>query len=286
MMRRRPVCVLLIAALSVFTGCKGPEGFPSPHGRPPVLEGVTLEHFTDAKKQNLRDFVLVVRISLITVQVPVGSVSNSEQLWSYLDEEPLGARIGSALAHNGVRVGLGRKGAWKDVAGILRRLTGQVIKPTVAITRPGIPVAITLKTRRPAQTIFTFRRDYTLFGRDYPPGDNIVMIAATIDYDDPASVHLTASPMVRTKRRRRKYVKQANGYAVTYEPTRYRLNGTDFRFRVPAGGFILIGPGREVSRKSSPGYHFLVHEMKGLEFETVVVIAPEVFAAPIKKKPG
>ena len=31
-----------------------------------------------------------------------------------------------------------------------------------------------------------------------------------------------------------------------------------------------------------PGYRFLVHEKKGMLFETLLVIAPETFAAPLR----
>jgi hypothetical protein len=283
MKRWRPICVLLIAALSVFSGCKGPEESPFPRGKPPVVKGVPLEPFTDAKKHNQRDFVLVVRTNLITVRVPVGSVSNSEDLWSYLDEEPAGAYVGSALACNGIRVGLGRKGAWKNVTAILQKLTGQPLVHTSLLSRPGTPMPIVFKSSHKSQTIFTYRRDTSLVGQDYPAGDNVLVTTATINYDDPSAVHMTAAAAVRSKRRRRGYIKHSGKYAFTSEPIYYRLDGMDFRLKVPRGDFIIIGPAAEARRQSSPGYHFLIHQRNALQFETVVIIAPEVFAAPVKK---
>ena len=50
------------------------------------------------------------------------------------------------------------------------------------------------------------------------------------------------------------------------------------------GGFVLIGPGAGVKRSTSPGCHFLVHQSKGVEFETILVIAPELFYAPVREK--
>ncbi len=283
MKRWRPICVLLIAVLSALGGCKTPEESPFPRGEPPTLEGVTLEPFTDAHKQNPRDFVLVIRTNLITVQVPVGSVSDSEDLWSYLDEEPAGAHVGSALTGNGVRVGLGRKGAWKNVTAILQSLTGQPLVQTSVLSSPGRPMPIVFKSSNKSQTIFTYRRDASLVGRDYPAGDNVLVTTATINYDDPSAVHITAAAAIRSNRRRKGYIKRSGKYALVSEPIYYGLDGMDFRLKVPRGDFILIGPAAEARRRSSPGYHFLIHQRKALQFETVVIIVPEVFATPVKK---
>jgi len=269
--------------LSVFTGCKGPGEFPSPYGEPPTIKGVTWVPFDSTKKQNPRDFVLVVRINLITVQVPVGSVSNSEDLWSYLDEEPAGAYVGSTLACNGIRVGLGRKDAWKNVTAVLQGLTGQPLVQTSLLSSTGTPMPIVFKSSQKSQTIFTYRRDASLAGRDYPGGDNVLVTTATINYDDPSAVHMTAAAAIRSNRRRRGYIKHSGKYAFTSKPIYYRLDGMDFRLKVPRGDFILIGPAAEARRQSSPGFHFLIHQRKALQFETVVILAPEVFAAPVKK---
>ncbi len=281
MKRWSPICVLF--AVLVFSGCDRPAEPLHLPGDPPVVGGVTLTPLKRTSKQNPRDFLLVVRISLITVQVPVGSVSNSEQLWSYLDEEPVGARVGSALARNGIRVGRGRKDAWGDVAGILQKLTGQPLNRTMLLSSPGTPMPIVFKPQQKAQTIFTYRRDGSLFGRDYPAGDNVLMTTATINYDDPSAVYMTATPVIRSIRRRRRYIKHAGRYAFTSEPIYYRLGEMDFRFKVPRGDFLLIGPAAESRRPSSPGRHFLIHRRQAMEYETVVIIAPEVFAAPVKK---
>ena len=276
MKRWRPICVLFAVALSASAGCETPD-------EPPTFEGAVPELFNLANKQNPRDFVLVVRMNLITVQVPVGSVSNSEQLWSYLDEEPVSARADSALARNGIRVGRGCKDAWGDVAGILQKLTGQPLARTTLLVSPGTPMPIVFKPMQKTQTIFIYRRDESLFGRNYPPGDNVLMTTATINYDDPSTVHMTGAPAIRSTRRRKRYIKHASKYAFSSEPIYYRLGEMGFRFEVPRGDFLLIGPAAEAQRPSSPGYHFLIHQRQALKFETVVIIAPEVFAAPIKK---
>ena len=65
------------------------------------------------------------------------------------------------------------------------------------------------------------------------------------------------------------------------QPDYLALPELDFSLKTPPKGFLLIGPGRQVRRPSSPGQQFLVFDRQGLKFESIVVLVPEVFAAPI-----
>jgi len=276
--------VVLSAAVLIAAGCRWREDSLRPPMDPPVIKGRRLQPIRNVPKdQNPRDFIILVRLRLMTIRVPIGSVSESEQLWSYLDEEPANARVGPSLSCNGIRIGVGRKEAWDNIIGILQRQTGQRRTRSVAQAPPGTPMPVIFKAARGTQTIFTYRRDNTLVGNDYPPGENVMMMAATVDYDDLDAVQLSGSLVVRSKRRSGNYIKKPGGYAFVSKNIHHRLVDMGFRFRIPRGDFLLIGPGQEVQRKSSPGRHFLVHEDRAVEFETVVIIAPEVFAAPIRK---
>ena len=51
---------------------------------------------------------------------------------------------------------------------------------------------------------------------------------------------------------------------------------------MPAKGFLVIGPGANARNPTSVGYHFLVKKRQGMEFETLLVLVPEVFAAPLR----
>ena len=55
----------------------------------------------------------------------------------------------------------------------LNRMTGREVKETATMALPSQPFQIMLKQVQPIQTIFTFYRDRTLSGLDYPPGDNL-----------------------------------------------------------------------------------------------------------------
>ena len=249
---------------------------------PPVLDGVPAAALTDADKGQAARKMMVIRHRLTTIQLPLGAVSDTEQIWGYINEEPLGAKLGTCLARNGIRVGVGRESDWPAIAKILRRLTGQPLMDSNTMARPGQPIPVALKKDQGTQTIFMFRPDETLFGNDYPAGDNLLVITAGTDYDDPRTVRISGVPVVRSSYRRARYVKGPAGYELKSESLHYPLDQLAFEFGVPPGGFLIIGPGPEVRRQSSPGNRFLVRQTKGASFETLLVIAPEVFAVPVR----
>ncbi|MDY6914177.1 MAG: hypothetical protein SVT52_06965 [Planctomycetota bacterium] len=228
-------------------------------------------------------YFLVVRLRMATIEVPLGTASGTEEIWSYLDEEPVGAMRSAALTRNGLRIGVGRGDSWSDLAAVLKRMTGRKLRESHMLAAPGNPVPIVLKRRQGIQTIFTFHSDRTLSGADYPPGDNLLTVSCTLDQDDPSVITITGVPQVRSTQRKQKIVQQSTGFLMVAKPTLFRFRPLAFQIAVPSGDFIVVGPGSESYRPHSVGHHFVVREKEGMEFETVLVLMPEVFAAPLKK---
>lgn len=286
-MRQRPVirALLVLALVPTWSaGCRHQLSDPLRPALPPPVEGaVPVTPLSNTTGRATDRTLMVVRLRLFTVQVPAGSVRDSEEIWSYLDEEPVGARIGSGLAHNGIRVGLGQESSWPDVAKALRRLTGRPLNHSHTLAHLGQPLPVVLRAHQDAQTIFMFRPDRTLFGRDYPPGDNLLTLTAGVNLDKPTDVLLMCTPTIRSTHRRTQYVQKSEGYVLSAEPVYYPLTTLAVQFKVPAGGFVLIGPGPEAKRAGSPGRQFLLRRQKGAEFEIVLVIAPEVFRVPVRE---
>lgn len=275
--------VALAATALLAASCRPADESLRPPLPPPVVNGVSATPLSDlpGRRGDARR-ALVVRHRVISVQLPLGAASETEDLWSYVNEEPAGSRRGPCLARNGMRVGLGREADWPEIARILRRLTGQRLARARMIAKPGDPLSISLKKGQDTQPIFMFRPDGTLFGNDYPPGDYLMVLTAGIDFDNPRTVLISGAPVIRSRYRRRQYVKGHAGYMLTSNPVYYRLEDMAFQFNVPPGGFLMIGPGPEVARSSSPGSRFLVKSKQGERFETLLVIAPEVFSVRVR----
>ena len=279
-----PAALCLIVLSCGLSGCKPRSDELRPTLGPPEVNGLPTTPVSEAPPApGGTQRALVIRHRIITLQLPLGAASETEELWTYINEEPVGARRGPCLFRNSIRVGIGREADWPEVARTLRRLTGEQLSRSQVVAQPGRPVPIALLPGRGEQTIFMFRPDGTLFGMDYPPGDNLMVITAGVNFDGPRNVLLRGAPVIRTKKRTKRYVKGETGYVLRAEPIYFRMEELAFQFNVPPGGFVMMGPGPEVKRPTSPGRKFLTAERRGERFETIMVIAPEVFVAPVRR---
>jgi hypothetical protein len=270
-----------------LAGCPAEPGSSDPTAPRTGNEGFFTNPFrTNANGQNgggkTPSYHFVVSLRITTIEVPVGTASGSEEIWSYLDEEPIHAIRSANLGRNGLRVGLGRLGTWPDVARILKRMTGRSPKRNLVACIPGNPLPIILKERQADQTIFTFHDDRTLSGRDYPAGDYLLAIVCTLDEDDPSKIILTAMPQVRTTRRQRRFVMRDAGPEMVAHAEVFGLSHLTFQLMMGKESFLVIGPGANSRNPTSVGHHFLVKKKEGMEFETLLVLIPKVLAAPVR----
>ena len=278
---------LLLAAAAAPVGCLPQPDTPGkPNGTSSQLVQAKMPGRENADPNGEgakpRRFRLIVTVELTTVEVPVGTASGSEEVWSYLDEEPIRVLRSANLGRNGLRVGLGLKGSRPDLARVLKRMTGRSPKRQMAAAGPGDPLPIVLKERQDTRTIFTFHDDRTLSGRDYPGGDYLLAVVCTLDEDDSSRILLTAMPQIRTTKRHAGFQIGEKGPTMVIRPQVFDFTPLTFQLDVPAEGYLVIGPGVNARNPMSVGHHFLIRKKEGMEFETLLVLSPKVLAAPMK----
>jgi hypothetical protein len=286
----RGLTFLLVMGLAAAPGgCGGLRGEPEGAGDPPhgpgglpAMPGDANSNAAENGPGKPKRYQIVVTVKLTTIEVPVGTASGSEDVWSYLDEEPVKPVRSADLGRNGFRVGLGREGSWPDLVRVLKRMTGRSPKQSLVATMPGAPLPIVLKEKQEAQTIFAFHSDRTLSGRDYPPGDYLLAVVCTLDEDDLSKVLITAMPQVRSARSRKTFTMKKAGPGIVVKSDVYDFAPLAFQLLIPPKGFVVIGPGANSRNPISAGHHFLVRKKEGMEFETLLVLTPEVFATPVR----
>jgi hypothetical protein len=225
--------------------------------------------------------IRAVRLRLYTLEVPVGTISATEEVWSYLDEQALGARKNLTLGLNGLRVGLGRGEDWPDVAQAISRLTGRKLAESQSRLLPGRTAHLRLKKDAAPRTIFLFREDRTLTGKDVPFGDYVMTFTCGVNPHKTDEVLLTGLPQLRTVIDVPKPYRQDGVIGWERGPRFDSFAPTLFQLSVPEGGFILMGPGSQSRRASSLGRHLMVKHRQGMPFETILVVVPELFSAPM-----
>ena len=279
----------LLCLLSVSAGCRsgtvaeqpGQESAPPISAEaPPVVNGMNMERVIGRSRGEADRLALTIRLSLFRVEVPFGKVSLSERLWRYLDEEVTDVATLSALQRNGFRVGRAKVDQWPPVARLLREMAGRALRRTDSLAWPGRPHPVVLKEHEGVRRIFTFSRAGTLHGMDCPSGDYVLMLSCHLNAEDPSEVLLQAVPLVRSSRAALRWERTDTGYERRHRPIATPIEALEFTVNVPRGHYIVVGPGVGVSRDTSPAGRFLITERRGLRYETLLVIVPEVFAAP------
>ncbi len=282
---KRFAIVLTTAAAALSAGCPA-----DPKSTNVVSSSTTAPNLTEVKADSRFDpttHMLLVRIKSVQIEMPVGTASESEEIWSYLDEEPVGAVRGAALGRNGLRVGTGHQDSWPDLAKVLKQMTGRSFRHGVKLRKPAIPAVFELNERDRVATIFTSHANRSLSGADYPAGRDLLSILCTIDEDEPSTVLVTASLQIESARRRPKFSAPSGGVMLKVQPTIYNFPELTFQLSVPTKDFLVIGPSAGARRSTSIGHHFLVLERAGAKFERVIVLTPEVVTAPrTKRKPA
>jgi hypothetical protein len=252
-------------------------------GVPPRLPGAAATQPGQADRSEYR---LIVQLRLAAIEVPAGAASESEEIWSYLDEEPIRAARSAVLARNGLRVGLATASVWPDLAGVFKRLSGREVGYTTTATVPGRPTGIPVKRRQPAQTTFVFQADGTLSGADYPPGDSLLVVDCTLGEEDPSSVLLTVLPQVRSSEIQTTIVNRPEGVGFESSQETFSFQPLQFQATVASKDILVIGPSPDARRADSVGGRFLVAEKAGIAYETVLVVMPQVVAVPISEMSG
>ena len=236
----------------------------------PVTEPVRPVEPIGAKRTR---YTTYLRVGI--VEVPTGIASGSEELWSYLDEEPVSKKA-KLLGLNGLRVGVARAEVWGDLKRVLTEMTGKEYRSKSLSIPRGQNPAVTLKSNQPVQTIFTYHPDGSLSGRDYPPGNDMLRISPTIDTEKLDRVLFTIIPQILTTKEKLKVEYDGDRPRISPKPVLISLDHLQFQLWVKQGDFLVIGPGIQARRNSSIGKFFLTQRRNGVLFETVLILQPSI----------
>ena len=226
--------------------------------------------------------VFVVRLRMATIELPFGSVTNSQTVWSGLDEKPVHQTEPGILARNGIRMAVGGGEKWPQLAEALTELSGRPLPHQIMHTVPGRPFHIPLGRHPDGQTIFIRYPDGTLSGDDYPPSYNALAVLCTLDAARTSGMRITLVPQVHSLHREVHFRKGSKRFGVSKDQAIYGFPPLQCRTPVPANGFLLIGPGAGATQPTSVGHRFLCYQTDGIKFETVLVLMPQVLTQTIK----
>ena len=275
---RRDCLPFILAAALLTGGCEldspsgdAPPASESPFQAPPLLQG-----------PRRPTELLISRVRLVILKVPLGTISRSERLWSYVDEERADPVRTANLGRNGVRAGVVSGQHWPDVMGLLEDMTGRPLRLATMIARPGEPMTVTLKKGQPVQTLFIWHDDRTVSGRDYPPGDNLLTVSCSPNPREPSKAVMTVVPRLRTAAERITYGIEGGAPLLSSRPGIRGFDAMAFQSVMSEDDVLVIGPGAASRRPTSIGGRFFLDDALGVEHEMVLLMIPEAEAVPLK----
>lgn len=277
------IATTLAASLLGLSGCKGSDDLrtdqPATPPRPPRMPGAPDPKQVDPNQPMVTRYF--IRVQLGTVEVPIGQASGSQELWDLLDEEPVSLKA-AALGLNGLRIGLCRQDAWEDLQAVIEKMTGNLYRSLNLQITTQKPMPIVVKSNQPVQTMFMYRDDKTLNGRDFPPGDNLFTLSCSLNpKDEDDTIFLTAVPQVRTTKRYAQWVETVPGVPQLMDrPMVLPIEELLVQVPIQSGDILLVGPGVNARRTSSVGHHFLTVTRDGVPHETLLIL--QIFLVEIQ----
>jgi len=268
-MRERLIAILWVAFVACAAGC-GPAR-PQPDNPTSQPAGRSVP-----KHPAAQPLFMVVRAVIHSIEAPLGTISDSEQLWSLLDERRVRVLGSGSLGLNGIRVGVGQPETWPDVVEALRQTTGRASEQQTTYSIPGQPGLLLCGKGQEAVSVFLFHNDRTLTGYSCPAGDYGFVLAFSTPEDDPRRLLMTAVPRTESIERRQRIVQGPGGLLLRDVPVARNFDALTFQVNLARDQFIVIGPNREAMRPTSLGRCLFVHRKDGLMFERIFIVRPEV----------
>ena len=210
---------------------------------------------------------------VLRVRAARGVFSESGKIWNPVDEEVIPADKQRILRKNGLRIGLGKQGAWPQIKALLdaeKVETFQNHRPV----QNGLPLTIEIDPRPRDQTLFLFRPDGSLPGATFPQSTNVIRIEYWIPVDDAEAVMLELMPEIRQQKSQARQGLGPNGWVqpTPYKPSR-PLRELAAQVRIGPDEFLALGPSRSAHQHHLAGSLLLCEEIDGRQYESMYFLS-------------
>jgi len=219
----------------------------------------------------------MVQFEVIQVQWPLDELDGLKKIWNHLDETAVGIETQILLQRNGFRVGLGGPESWPPIRAILQTVEDRIVRHPPPSLPNSLCVSLELKSRRQEQDIFFYRPDGTLAGQSFGSATDLLRITWQFDRNDARRIVVFITPEVREERTGVTYKPTPTGIAVVPKYKGRIFRELACRISVRPEHYIIIGPSDMVAdRAGLIGRQFLVSDIDGKQYVTLLVLAPRI----------
>lgn len=217
-----------------------------------------------------------VQFRVMQVQVPQGEFSRSQKIWDHLDEQAVGVETQMLLQRNGLRVALGSPESWPPVKAILESVPKRSVRQLPPSLPNSLSVSLQLTGEPVDQTIFFYRPNGTMAGSFYSQASDVLRITWDFHSDNIEQVAVYVTPEIRQEQSGVVFKATPLGAAPVPIYEGRVFSELACRLIVSPNGYIVLGPGADVDHIGLLGREFLVTQIDGEPYESILVIVPEV----------
>jgi len=287
-MTRPHEILLTVALLAGLCGCQPGAGFqlfetprpqPTPptlaEARPPSLTAISpAQESLDAAAAPARQ--LSLRLEVIRIEAPAGTLSGHQTLWGLLDETTGSATTTLTLRENGFRVALGSSARRDAIKANLEAIPDMRAAHNKGMPPCDRPMDIALTAADQDLAVFFIDPAGTMGGLSFDDARPFFKVQFGLDPADPRSVRVRIAPEVREPPGPLQYTRTPNGLrpAPLYRGRIFDDLAIDVV--IPADSFLVIGPTAEIHRTPMLARPFLTVSDADPPRENLFVFIPEV----------
>lgn len=244
--------------------------------------------FRPARSGNDADIIhkLAAQVSINVYRLPLGTSGQSQQIWSLLDEESVGARKATLLTKNGLRVGRADPRQHKALMALLRSHEGaQTLQQNSVLDRQK-PVLLPTNSLQGEQQVFIYRLDDTLHGNSYQTLGNYFALRGFISPEDADATILEIRPQIRLPSGPPSYRRKPTGlgYMLSSDPPFHKFDELTVTMPIPLDHVAMVGPAVETETPFTVGENFLVETIDDQQYETLLLLRPRVIHMEIQRR--
>lgn len=211
---------------------------------------------------------LLADLSLYQFMVPAGSISQSDDFWSKIDQTTLDEDTFHMLEENGLRVGQGQVDDWPFLKKIFDA-AGAISTHSHFITPGATDQDITVSAELPEQTLFVYDQ-HGLGGMVYDQCQNLFVLTYQPSTAVPHAVRLELCPVVRATRRHYHYTVLNDADVIKFSSDEH-LYDLNLQIDLPEGKFLIVAPSRQSIRPMTIGHQFLTRDGKAGRWERILI---------------
>ncbi|UCG33017.1 MAG: hypothetical protein JSU68_15310 [Phycisphaerales bacterium] len=213
---------------------------------------------------------------VLRVEVPRGTVSQSETLWNHVDESVVAFAVTRRLRVNGFRIGLADPEAWPAIKAALDSAGATQTARAGLAQDDLLPFAIEVDPVSKDRTIFHYGRLGALKGSTYADSLTMLRIEHTLNPERLVEFNVRLVPEARSAHFQTALAATETGLREIPIYQGKVFTELAVQMVTPKNGIIVVGPSGRAGRQSLIGTEFFCAKRNGIEFERVFFITPRL----------